>query len=891
MAEQTPWHTLDSETCLARLASGRQGLSGGEAARRLEEVGANRLPVRRRTGLAVIVLRQFTSALIYLLLGAALLSVAVGEIDDAAFILAVLILNAAIGSVQEWQSEKSAAALAHYIETEAEVWRDGRRRSLPAAELVPGDLVALESGQAVPADLRLLSSRSLIVEEAALTGESLPVTKDAESALAADAPLGQRANQAFAGTMVQAGRGLGLVVATGADTEIGRIAGGLSGSAGAKPPLLLRLERLTRQISLIAMLGIVVFAVLQYLAGESGHTVILTAVALAVSAIPEGLPVAVTVVLSVARKRMADRNVIVRSLPAVEGLGACTVIASDKTGTLTANRLMVARVLLPDGRTFAVEGEGYHPDGHAHAEGQQAAGADLQALQLLAESAARTAEGYLRPAEEGGWSHGGDSVDIACLALAGRVGLDHQALQGDGSTRSWIPYEPRLRLAAALSDEVLLHAKGAAETLFEAAGGVPETLSRGAEALARDGYRVLAVGRRRLAARPEEHDRLGPLQGIEVLGLIGLIDPVRQQVPEAIAACHAGGVRVAMVTGDHPETALAIARQLGIARAAEQVVTGQELAALDGEPERRAARIETARVFARIEPLQKLQIVESLQAGGHFVAVTGDGVNDALALKAANIGVAMGRDGTDVAREAADLVLTDDNFASLAQGIEQGRIAYANLRKVVLLLLCTGLAEVVLFALCIAGGLPIPLFATQLLWLNLVTNGVQHVALSFEPGEPDIARQRPRNPKEAILNPRLLGLIAGYGAVMGLLATAVFALALAWGHPPDTARTAALIALVLFENVCMLTARSETRSLLRVPLFSNRFALLSVAGALLLQWLAFSLPWLAEPLRLVPLPFELMALVLPATALFLLATEAIKWRLRRRDAEAPLPAP
>ena len=844
------------------MASPPEGLSEAEAVRRLAAAGENRLPQQGRRSLAAIVLGQFLSPLIYLLLAAAVLSLAIGEAGDALFIAAVLVINASIGAVQEARSQKSAEKLARYVEMQVRVRRDGRLLALPAHLLVPGDRVLMESGDAVSADLRLLETRGLRIEEAALTGESMPVLKDAGAALLPAQPLAERSTMAYAGTAVLAGRAEGLVVATGAATELGRIAGSLSGQADAPPPLVRRLEVLTRRLSLFAIVGVLFFVLVGWLADEPLELVIVTAVALAVSAIPEGLPVAVTVALSVARHRMAKRHVIVRSLPAVEGLGACTLIASDKTGTLTQNRLAVGALAAADGRRLAAD----HP-----------------ATRTLIECALLASEGSIGGGAAGTAQRIGDSVDLAFHDLAAAQGLQTADLRRGRRWRMLVPYEPHLRLSAALAADaegVFLAVKGAPETLLALASAVPAALHETVAALTAEGYRVLAVARRRLADWPtDEAEPLSLLAGLELLGCAGLSDPLRAEAAAAVAACAAGGIQVDMVTGDHPATALAIARQLGIAQDPGQVVTGQAVAEAGANL---PALLAKARVFARVEPLQKLAIVQARLAQGHFVAVTGDGVNDAPALKAASIGVAMGKSGTDVAREAADLILTDDNFASIVAGVEEGRIAYANVRKVILLLLATGLAEVMVFLAALVAALPLPLFATQLLWLNLVTNGSQDVALGLEPGEPGIGRERPRAPKEPLVDRRLFRLIVILGGGMGVLAALYYGLLLGRGHPEGEARAALLLLLVAMENVAVLSCRSELRSLFRTPFFGNPWLLGSVVLALGLQVVAFHIPVLREALRLeVPswaalawLPFFLLA--------YLGLAEGAKAVLRRR---------
>jgi magnesium-transporting ATPase (P-type) len=559
---------------------------------------------------------------------------------------------------------------------------------------------------------------------------------------------------------------------------------------------------------------------------------------------------------------MAKRNVIVRALPAVEGLGACTLIASDKTGTLTQNRLAVGALVLADGRRVTLVDP---------------------AAQALVECALLASEGSLAVAADGTAQRVGDSVDLAFHDLALRHGLRAVELR---PLRHWVmlvPYEPQLRLSAALTADrqgALLAVKGAPETLLALAAGTSAALHESVATLTAEGYRVLAVAQRRLAQAPvDEAEPLSLLADLTILGFAGLSDALRPEAAAAVAACAAGGIQVDMVTGDHPATALAVARQLGIARDPAEVVTGQALAAAGGSL---AALVRGARVFARVEPLQKLAIVEARLAEGHFVAVTGDGVNDAPALKAASIGVAMGKSGTDVAREAADLILTDDNFASIVAGVEEGRIAYANVRKVILLLLATGLAEVLIFLIALVVALPLPLFATQLLWLNLVTNGSQDVALGLEPGEPGIGRQRPRNPKEPLVDRRLFRLILVLGLGMGALAGLCYGLLLGQGHPEGEARTALLLLLVAMENIAALSCRSDLRSLFRTPLFGNPWLLASVMLALTLQVLAFLIPPLRDALRL-EVPLWSALAWLPAFLLgYLALAEGAKGVMRRR---------
>ena len=901
------WHALTAEEALQALDAPRAGLSATAAAARLARCGENRLPRREVTAGWVLYLRQFKSPLVYLLLAATVVSLVIGDWTDALFIFAVLQVNALIGGVQEWKAEQGAAALDRMLQATAVVLRDGHPRQVDTAELVPGDLVRLESGTRVPADLRLIIQRDLQVDESLLTGESLPATKDAAAVLHEAAPLGERCNLLFAGTTVLVGRAQAVVVATGSGTEIGRIATALAAPDMPPPPLMARLEQFSRWIGMATVAAIAVLAAVQLVQGLPLVTVFLVAVALAVAAIPEGLPVAITVALAIATSRMARRSVIVRALPAVEGLGACTLIASDKTGTLTCNELTVKEVVLFDHAGPAVHGriggEGYHPAGEITVDGRAPTRQEQAGFAELARSGALCNEAELQLAE-GRVQHLGDTVDLAFLVLAHKLGVDPAAAKGVNPQLGIIPYEPQRRFGAtfvaayaaeeaeASRPRVTVHVKGALEALLPMCDGVDwaRALAAG-EAMAAEGYRVLAVAsgvvsqEAALKATPES------LRYLRLLGLVGLMDPLRPEVPDAVARCRAAGVAVVMVTGDHPATARSIARQLGVGAQRDdgepRVVSGRELADAVADVKLFGELVDGADVFARVEPTQKLQIVRCLQRAGHLVAVTGDGVNDAPALAAADIGVAMGRGGTDVARGAADLILSDDNFASIVAGIEEGRIAYANVRKVIYLLVSTGMSEIVLFLLSIAAGLPLALFPVQLLWLNLVTNGIQHVALALEKGEPGVLAEAPRPRSESLFGRHMLSQIVVSGSYIGTCAFGFWFWALETGMPEERARNLLLLLMVLFENVHLLNARSERRSAFAVPLAANPFLILAMLGAQGLHVAALYLPGLSDVLAVQPVSAADWLLVAGLAASLLLVMELYKARLRGRRRAAP----
>lgn len=868
-----PVHSLSVAAALARLASTPDGLSADEAAQRLQRHGPNRLPEAHLRSLLAVALHQFASPFIYLLLAAAILSLLLGHLADAGFIAVVLLLNGGIGFWQEWRAELRVRALKSLVRGRIPVWRDGGLASLDIEQLVPGDIVQLESGLKVPADLRLIETEALEADESLLTGESLPVAKAATVPVAASAVLGDRTSMLFAGTLVRSGRGRAVVAATGRHSEIGRLSLALQ-AVGSPPPLLRRMERFTRHIAVGVLALIAVIALLELLRGADLAGIALLAIALAVSAIPEGLPVAMTIALSISVHRMGLRQVVVRHLPAVEGLGACTLIATDKTGTLTVNRLSVETLWLPD------------DDGGLRLLPQDARGRDL----VLA--AARCSESHGMTPDHTG-EEIGDAVDLAFLRLALR--FDYDAAMEAMTHRGRIAYEPERRYAADFHSDgeaLIAYVKGAPETLMALCGAEDWEPARrmaaeaAVQALAADGYRVIAV-----AAGPVTEPAAESLDGLTLLGFAGLIDPLRAEAPAAMRAAQAAGIRVVMITGDHPLTASAIARQLGLLAAdapADALLTGQQLAALQADRAGFDTAVRQACVFARIEPLQKLAIVESLQRQGHVVAVTGDGINDAPALKAADIGVAMGRGGTDVARESADLILVDDNFASIVAGIEEGRAAYANLRKVILHCISTGAAEIMLMLLAALCGLPPPLTAAQLLWLNLVANGIQDVALAFEKPEPDLLRRAPRPAKSPIFDRPMIEQVLLSGATIGLLSFAVYVYMLqTLGYSLVVVQGLMLWLLVWFENVHILNCRSETRSLFRIPLAANWLLIAGVAATQLLQLAAAQLPAVGPLLRLESVELHhVIWLALPALALTVVMESYKLWRSSRAPARA-----
>ncbi len=663
------WHALPPDAVLDTLHSDPEGLTGSEAERRLAHYGPNQFPTRAAPPLWEIFLRQFLSPLIYVLLAASVVSLLIGDFKDAVFIFGVILINAVLGAYQENRAEQSAAELRTLLTVTTRVRRDGRVQQRSAEDLAPGDVVLIESGDRVPADLYLLTATNLAVDEAFLTGESEAATKIAAVPLAPETPVADRENLAYAGSTVVTGRAVGVVVATGTRTEIGKIAEATARGEEVKPPLVIRMEHFSRWISVVVLVASGALVAISLARGTPFTEIFFLAVALAVSAIPEGLPVALTVALSVAVQRMARRWVIVRKMTAVEGLGSCTIIASDKTGTLTVNMQTIRLLVLPTGEQLTVSGEGYNGQG-AICVGDEPAPPPLAARAAsLALAGTLCNEGELHQVDDA-WQHSGDAVDVAFLALGYKAGLDVPALRRTTAILGTIPFESERQFAAVAFEhhgQVMVAVKGATErvlsfcdTMQGPDGPVAltaETINATADHLAAHGYRVIAVARGRYAGDPAALDERH-LSGLTLLGLVGMIDPLRPEASAAVAECRAAGVQVAMVTGDHPATALAIARDLGIASEPDDLVVGRDLPHVEsGSDPAFLERTRGVHVFARVTPLQKLHIVEALRAQGHFVAVTGDGVNDAPALRAANIGVAMGS-GADIAKDTAAPILS-----------------------------------------------------------------------------------------------------------------------------------------------------------------------------------------------------------------------------------------
>ncbi|HEY0885169.1 MAG TPA: cation-translocating P-type ATPase [Ramlibacter sp.] len=870
-APSTPpadWHLRDAhELAREHGVDPAVGLHEDQVNERAGRHGANELAQTTGRGVLPLVLDQFRDFMIVVLIAAAVVSGLIGDVVDTVVILVIVVLNAAVGAVQAWRADRAVAALRRLAAAQATVVRGGQVRQVPARELVPGDIVLVEAGNQVPADLRLIEIAQLKVDESALTGESVTVGKQAGLLAGELHSLGDRLNMAFKGTTVTHGRGRGLVVATGMVTELGKVAGLLEQQTALDTPLQRRLAAFGRRLAL-AVLGIcVIIFVVGVLRGESPMLMVLTAVSLAVAAIPEALPAVVTVLLALGARRMVVVNALVRRLPSVETLGSVTTICSDKTGTLTENRMQVDSLVLGDGSEWT-----------ARAGPVPASGAALLKALALCNDAA--------PGAGGGWQ--GDPTETALLALAEAAGHGKARAEAEYPRVFELPFDAERKRMTTVHRGGVAHVaftKGAPESVLPlCAEPGPDGASRQAwlaraAAMAARGLRVLAVARRSHQCLPPEGAGVDALEcDLDLMGLVGLIDPPRPEAAAAVRECMAAGITPVMITGDHPATARAIALRLGIVtdpRAA--VITGAELATLGDEA--LMERVRHVHVYARVDPAQKIRIVEALQAHGEFVAMTGDGVNDAPALKRADIGVSMGKGGTDVAREASSLVLLDDNFATIVAAVREGRRIFDNIRKFIRYTMTSNSGEIWVIFLAPLIGLPMPLLPIHILWVNLVTDGLPGLALAAEPAEPGVMRRPPRPPAESMFAGGMWQHILGVGLLLAGLCLAVQAWAVSTGHAHW--QTMVFTVLTFGQMAHVLAIRSESEPLWRLGLRSNVPLLGAVLLTFGLQLATIYVPVLNPIFRTAPLTAPELALCIAAAAVVWIAVEMEKaWRRR-----------
>lgn len=884
--EQTPlWHTLPIETAFSRLNSAPAGLTGAEAARRLAEHGPNELRAFRPISPWTILLVQFRNVLIVILLVATVLSALLGHGVEAAAIAVIILFSVLLGFAQEYRAERAIEALRQMAAPTAAVLRDGEEVELPARDLVPGDVILLRAGDRVPADARLVEEANLQTEESALTGESVPVEKQAAPLENGDLALGDRKNMAYAGTTATYGRGRAVVVATGMETEFGKIAQLLQTVEAGKTPLQGNLDRVGRALARGAFAIVAVIVSLGLFRGEPFVEMLIFGIALAVAVVPEALPAVVTISLALGVQRMARRHALVRRLPAVETLGSTMVICTDKTGTLTRNEMTV-RKLLAAGEIMEVTGAGYEPSGRFLRDGHPVE--PSPPLKLLLKASALASDAYIvRSGPDGRLRVKGDPTEGALVIAAAKAGLLKGELDADSPRVHEIPFtseSKRMTTLHAGPEGMVAYAKGAPEVilyactgLMTADGEVPldeagrEAILEKARLLAREALRVLAV-----ACKPGATLADAEL-GMTFLGLVGMIDPPRPEAGDAIRMCEQAGIKPVMITGDHPVTAQAVAREVGLLKGGG-IVTGAELEAMgDADFGREVEKIE---VYARVSTAHKLRIVTAFQEKGWIVAMTGDGVNDAPALKKADIGIAMGIAGTDVTREAADMTLTDDNFASIVAAVEEGRHVFDNIRKYLMYLLSSNIGEICLIAGASLAGLPLPLSAVQILYVNLATDGLPALALAVDPPEPGLMRRRPRNPRGGIFTRPVVALMVTGGLWSTVVNISLFTWALNSGRSRHEAMTMTFVSLVLIQFFKAYNFRSDRHSVLRRP-FANKWLNLAVLWELALLVLIVHLPLLQEPFGTFSLPPADWAIVLALAFTVSPVLEGAKWSLRR----------
>jgi len=913
------WHALDPEETSQALQNPLEGgLSPDQAACRLAQHGPNELREAPRPGLWRKLLDQFNSFIIIILLVASAISALLGDWVEAVAILAIVVLNAVLGVLQEHRAEQAMAALRKLAAPEAQVVRGGRQQVLRASQLVPGDLVLLEAGNYVPADLRLVEAVNLRVEEAALTGESVGVQKDARIVLPEAAELGDRVNMAYSSTLVSYGRGRGLVVATGMGTQIGKIAGMLQAVEQEATPLQRRLDHLGKALGWAALLACGGVFLVGWARGFDVLEMFLVAVSLAVAAVPEGLPAVVTITLALGMREMIRRNALIRRLASVETLGSTTVICSDKTGTLTQNRMTATRLWV-DGVSLEIGGDGTSLEGEFRVDSRSADLRDYPGSRTALWVGALDNDAHLEPEDDGTVRVVGDPTEAALVVAASKGGVHRDELERAYPRINEIPFDsarkrmttvhrvvdPRPEDASPFYDHGVhewdvVATKGAPDIVLELCShyqtiqdeqrslddAVRQRILQANAEMAGQALRVLALAYRVEPRAPEEATPEAMEHSLAFVGLIGMIDPPRPEVREALNTARRAGVRTVMITGDYPDTARAIAQEIGLLRAGRQVLTGRDLQAMpDTELKDQVMHTD---VFARVSPEHKVRIVSALKENQQVVAMTGDGVNDAPALKRSDIGVAMGITGTDVAKGAADMVLTDDNYASIVAAIDQGRVIYSNIRKFVFYLLSANLAEILIILVALLAGLPSPLTAIQLLTLNLVTDGAPALALGLEKGDPDIMRRPPRPVREPIINAEMRVRIGIQTLVDAGATLTAYVLGLRL-FPGDQilAETMAFATLSFSELLRAFSARSERHSLLRIGLFSNRAMLLAVVSSALILLAVIYLPFLQPLFDTVPLVWAEWRILLPLLVVPAVAAELTKAALRRRS---PAPA-
>ncbi len=821
------------------LETSEEGLTSKEANKRLEKYGANELPRPAEESIFHLFISQFENPIELILVMTVVFSFIAKEYIDAIALIFIILIDVIMGTYEEWKARKDAESLTNMIKVTARVIRNGKEIEIPSKDLTLGDLMLLESGDKISADARIIDSHNFQVNESSLTGESIGIVKN-NQVLNGEVPLAERKNMAYAGTTVITGRAQVIVTSTSTYTEIGRIADKVSHTEEEKSPLTIRIEKFSKQISIIIIFIAIITTCVLLSKGYPLNSIFLSVIALSVSAMPEGLPLALTMALTIASKRMAKKNVIVKKLNSVESLGSCTVIASDKTGTLTVNEQTAKEIVLADGSKYEIIGSGYNGDGKVI----PVANAPLEKAREIALLGAINNEAHLE-FKGNTWDSFGDSIDIAFLSLAAKLNITSKP-----KIIETIPYESENQFSAVFykkGTDTYCTIKGSLEKVLTFSESKEEYHKQNEE-LTKKGYRIIA-----LADGKVNGTTLTDIKKLNFIGMVAFIDPIRDEVKSSLKECQKAGIKVVMITGDHPLTAFSIAKELGLCSKKEEVATFKEVEEYRKKGEKKFDEfVSKIKVFSRVTPLDKLDIVNSFKRQGEFIAVTGDGVNDAPAIKAANIGIAMGS-GTDVAKETASMIVTDDNFTSIVEGIKEGRTAYSNIRKIILFLLGCGFAEVTFFLLSIAFGYDIPLVAIQLLWLNIITDGMQDVALSFEKTEKDVMSAKPRSTKESLFSKDLMIEVLILGTTISLVVFLTWKFILDNETDLITARSVIMMLMVFIQNVDVLNCRSEKKSVFKKTLLDNKIVILTVFGSIILQIIVSELDFTAKFLKVTPL--------------------------------------
>ena len=862
------YYNKNKEDVLLNLGTKESGLNSDEVAKRLEQYGYNELQKKKQKSILKIFFEQIISPLEIVLIFATILSFFIGEYIDASIMIIIILVDVIIGTIEEKKALKSSEMLMSMIEQETLVLRDGKEYLIDSKELVPGDIILLESGSRITVDGRVIECMNLEVDESSLTGESIEVSK-IDDKITKKVGIAEQKNMVFAGTIVLSGRAKVVVTGTGINTEIGKVAKHINEMKDEKTPLIIKTERFIKYLSFVLVALSIILCVLLLVKGYKPDYILISVIALAVSALPEGLSLAITMVLTIGSKRLSRKGVVVKDLNSVEALGSCTVIATDKTGTLTLNQQTAKKIVLKDGSEYDVDGVGYNYEGVVRPIGKS----NIKNAYDIAYLCALNNEASLVK-ENDSYDYFGDNVDVAFLSLAAKMGIKEkpEAIQ-------YIPYESEKKYSGAYykeNGELYVTIKGSVEKLKEFTKD--EKIIEDEKRLVNEGYRTIGV----LAGRVKDKKE-SSIKDLEYIGLVGFVDPIREDAKESILKCVKSHIKVIMITGDHPTTAYLIGKELNICENKSEVVTSIDLEAARRRGQKEFDKfISSHRVFARVTPLDKLDIVESLKRGDEFVAVTGDGVNDASALKSANIGVAMGN-GTDAAKETADMILLNNSFTSIVSGIEEGRTCYANIRKIALFLLSCGLAEVLFFIYAIIFDFPMPLVAIQLLWLNVVTDGLQDIALSFEEKEDSIMREKPRNSKSSLFTKDLISETIVLGLSISIIVFSLWMYLQNNGYSLELSRAYVMMLMVFIQNINVLNCVSEKGSVFKHNYLKNKLLLGTIIVCILLQIFISNNSYLSNIFGITSISFYHILGIFVLSILIILVDEIYKIIVRRKS--------